>query len=95
LRLTAVIGARSSHKDRGFDLSDLRFDANAADWPARLTSIVFVELIGGEDGAAVDRLSKPRWRRQVQSSPPTRRCWPNMDSTCSAGLKNPPVPITV
>lgn len=51
LMLTAV-SARDASKDRGFDMSQLTFHANADDLARDEDVDVVVELIGGEDGPA-------------------------------------------
>ena len=51
LMLTAV-SARDASKDRGFDMSELTFHANADDLARDPEVDVVVELIGGDDGPA-------------------------------------------
>jgi len=53
MKVTAV-NARSKDKDRGIDISNMQWFDDATQLAASPDIDVFVELIGGEDGAALD-----------------------------------------
>ncbi|MEM9279962.1 MAG: homoserine dehydrogenase, partial [Pseudomonadota bacterium] len=56
--VAVAVNARDRSRDRGFDISGLNWFDNAEDLATADEIDVFVELIGGEDGVALDATRK-------------------------------------